>query len=608
MTGIGSRSAGTAQADNPGAPRTTAASDTPRPPRWRRPRLQLGHVVLILATLIVIYLAVVPVVTMVVASLRSTFLSGGSSNWSFTHYVGTFTSSGFGAIVSNSFIYAAATSIICTAIGFGLAWLVSRTNTPAKAFARAAALIPFIIPGILNTAAWALLLSPQTGPLNSVLRDVHLPAFNIYSLPGMIFVQSMHVVPIAFLMGVAAFTSMDGSLEAAALSSGASPFNVLRRITLPLIRPALLSAALLMFIQTISSFEVPELIGVPAHEFVFVSKIFDALQGFPTDYGTASVIGVFVLVIATLGLWLSRRLTRRASSQTITGKGFRPTLMDLGRWRWVGLAAFLLYFFVAVVLPIAMLVWSSLLPGYEPPSLKALGDLTLNNYHAIWSTPSLIRSVRNSLVAAFSSGIIVVALAAVVAYITVKTKLRGRGILEAVATVPIAVPSVVLGIGILYWYLVAPLPFKLYGTLLILIVAFVTMSLPYALRYLSPGIAQIGDELEEAATANGASWPQTFWRIFVPLLAPSLLAAFLYTVIIAFREITAAIFLYSQGSEVVSITVYDLWSNGNYSVVSALGVLMILFLVIIVMLLQWMGRRVGIGGRFEGLQPDGSRK
>jgi iron(III) transport system permease protein len=559
--------------------------------------LEPRYLILLPAALVVAYLALVPVGAMLVASFQSSFLGTGPSHWTASHYAETFTSPGFGQLVANSFAYAAATAVISTCIGFGLAWLVSRTNTPAKSFARAAAIVPLIIPGILNTVAWALLFAPNTGPLNSLLRDLHLPTFNIYSLPGMVFVQAMHVTPIAFLMGVAAFTSMDASMEEAALSSGASPWCVFRKITLRLVRPAILSAALLMFIQTISTFEVPELIGVPGHKFVFVSKIYNALQTFPPDYGTVGVIGVFVLCIAVGGLWLSRRLSRGSVTATITGKGFRPSVTDLGRWRPAGLAAFILFFLVAVVLPLAILLWSSLLPGYEPPSAKALHDITLANFRQIWTAPSLLRSVRNSVLTAVVSGIVVTALSAVVAYIVVKTRIRGRHLLDGLATMPIAVPSIIMGVGILYWYLVAPLPFHLYGTLIILIVAFVTISLPYGLRYLAPGMAQIKDELEEAATASGASWLQSFRRVFVPLLMPSLLAAFLYTMIVAFREISAAIFLYTQGSEVMSVTVYDLWSNGDYPVVAALGVLIVAFLAVVAGLVQRFGGRLGIGSR-----------
>jgi iron(III) transport system permease protein len=562
--------------------------------RVRKRRFEPRYVILAVAAVIVAYLAIVPVGTMLVASFESTFLGTGPTTWTFQHYVDTFTATGFGALVANSFEYAVATALLAVAIGFGLAWLVTRTNTPAKGFARVAALVPLIIPGILNTVAWALLFSPQTGPLNGALRAVHLPVFDIFSLLGMIFVQTTHMTPVAYLMGVSAFSSMDASLEEAALSSGARPLRVLRTITLRLIRPAILSAGLLMFVQTISTFEVPQLLGVPNHVFVFVSRMYEAIQSFPSDYGTVAVIGVFVLVLATIGLIVSQRLTRRSPTQTVTGKGFRPRVTDLGRWRWAGFAAFALFFIVTVVLPLAMLLWSSLLPTYSPPSLQALRTVSLRNYGTLFSSPALLGAVRNTAITALSAGLIVTVLTAVVAYLTVKTRIRGRMLLDGLATVPIAVPSIVLGVGVLYWYLVAPLPFHLYGTLTILVIAFVTIGLPYGMRYLGPGIAQISDELEEAATASGAGFVRAFGKIYLPLLMPSLLAAFLYTTIVAFREISAAIFLYSQNTDVMSVEIYNLWSSGDYPVVAALGILMVLLLCVVVGVVRLIGRRFGV--------------
>jgi iron(III) transport system permease protein len=563
---------------------------------WRQ-LINVRYLTMAVAAVVVAYLALVPVCTMVYASLQSNFLGVGPSSWTLSNFARTFTTAGFGTLVANSFIYAAATSAVCIVVGFGLAWLVVRTNAPFKGFARAAALVPLIIPGVLNTIAWSLLLSPQQGPLNHVLQSVGLPVFNIYSLQGMVFVQSMHVVPVAYLMGTAAFSSMDMSMEEAALSSGASPVRTFFSITLRMVRPAILSAALLMFIQTISNFEVPQLIGVPGHIFVFVSQIYAALQQFPADYGTVGVIGVFVLVIAVAGLYLSRRVSKGAGIQTITGKAFKAQVQDLGKWRWLGFACFVVFFVVAVALPLAMLLWSSLLPGYESPSLHALHDFTLSNYSSIFSQPALVQSVKNSLVVSVSTGLIVTVLSAVVAYVTVKTKIIGRGLLDGLATVPIAVPSVVMGVGILYFYLVAPLPVHLYGTIAIMVIAFVTITMPYAMRYIVPGLAAIKDELEEAATSSGASWFQGFWRIFVPLLVPSLLAAFLYSMIVSFREISAAIFLYSTGTEVVSVQIYDLFRNGDYPVVAALGVMMVIFLMILVVLVQFVSRAVGIKQR-----------
>jgi iron(III) transport system permease protein len=577
------------------APETTPSTPpAPAPKRRRRWRVELRYLILAVAAVIVAYLALVPVGTMVVASLQSTFLGIGPATWTFAHYVQTFTSDGFGQLVGNSFGYAIATAVLAIIIGFGLAWLVTRTNTPAKGFARVAALVPLIIPGILNTVAWALLFSPQTGPLNGLLHDLHLPVFNIYSLLGMIFVQTTHMTPVAYLMGVAAFTSMDSSLEEAALGSGAAPLRVFRTITLRLIRPAILSAGLLMFIQTISTFEVPQLLGVPNHTFVFVSRMYEAIQSFPADYGTVAVIGVFVLVLAAIGLGVSQWVVRRSPTQTVTGKGFRPKITDLGRWRWLAFAAFVLFFVVTVVLPLVMLIWSSLLPSYRPPSWAALRTVSFHNYGTLFSSPTLLDAVRNTAITALSAGVIVTVLTAVVAYLTTKTKIKGRFLLDGLATVPIAVPSIVLGVGVLYWYLVAPLPFHLYGTLTILVIAFVTIGLPYGMRYLGPGLAQISDELEEAASASGAGWFHAFRKIYVPLLMPSLLAAFLYTTIVAFREISAAIFLYSQNTDVMSVEIYNLWSSGDYPVVAALGILMVLLLTAVVGLVRLVGGRVGL--------------
>jgi iron(III) transport system permease protein len=575
----------------PARPAGAAARARQQVRRLAEPR----YLTLIVASLAVAYLALVPVGTMVVASFRSAFLATGPATWTVSHYASELGSGQFWRLVANSFGYAGCTAVAATVIGFGLAWLVGRTNTPAKGFAQVAALVPLIVPGILNTVAWALLLAPQTGPLNGLLRGIGLPAFNIYSLPGMIFVQTLHVTPVAFLMGVAAFRGMDASFEEAALSCGIAPRRVLTAITLRLVRPAIASAALLMFVQTISTFEVPQLLGVPGHTFVFVSEIYNALQTFPADYGQVGVIGVFVLVIAAAGLALSRRVMR-GSAGTITGKGFRPTVTDLGRWRWLGLAAFAVFFLISVVLPVAMLVWSSLLPGYLPPSAAALRQVSLANYGQILHTASLLTSVRNSVITAVASAAVVTLLSAIVAYITCKTRLRGRSLLDGLATVPIAVPSVIMGVGILYWYLVAPLPVHLYGTLGILIVAFVTIAMPYGMRYLTPGMAQIRDELEEAATTSGASWGHAFRRVYLPLLAPSLLAAFLYAMIVAFREISAAIFLYSQNTQVVSVSIYQLWSNGDYPVVAALGVLMVAVLAAAVAVIRAAGGRIGITG------------
>ncbi len=548
------------------------------------------------ASLILAYLAVVPVATMLYASFHTGFL-GTDAAWSVQNYVRAFSNAGFYRLLGNTLLYGGGVAVLTIALGFGLAFLYARTDAPFKKLGIATALVPLILPGILNTVSWLFLASPRIGILNAMTEAAfHFRPFNVYSLPGMIFVQAMHVAPTAFITAVAAFSSMDPSMEEAAISSGASGVTAFRRVTLGLARPAIVAASLLIFIQTISSFEVPQLIGVPANVSVFTTQIYGALQAFPPDYGGAAAMGGIVLVIAAFGVTFANRLNRAGRHATVGGKAFRPRKIELGAMRPVAGAAILAFFLIAVALPLAILVYVSFLPGFETPSLAALKHFTSANYVTMWNYPLIRESLRNSIVVSLVSGALITTLTAIVAYVTLKSRVRFAWLLDVLVSLPIAVPSILMGVGILFWYLVAPIPVHLYGTLAILVVGFTTIGIPYGMRYASSGISQIRDELEEAAAISGADWPTRFRRIYVPLLMPSLLAGFLTTVIIAFREISAAIFLYSQGSEVVSIAIFDLWSNGQYPAIAALGCVLVVFLLGLVALIQRLGGRIGLGG------------
>lgn len=547
------------------------------------------------ASLILVYLAVVPVATMLYASFQSGFL-GANAHWSLANYTQALGSVRFYRLLGNTLVYGAGVALLASVLGFGLAFLYARTDAPFRRLGMATALVPLILPGILNTVAWLFLASPRIGLLNAMTEAfAHLRPFNVYSLPGMIFVQAMHLAPTAFIMGVATFTSMDPSMEEAAVASGASSFTAFRRVTLALARPAVVAAGLLIFIQSIASFEVPQLIGVPANVSVFTTQIYGALQAFPPDYGGAAAMGGIVLVLAGAGVAFANRLNSAGRHATITGKAFRPRRIELRASRPLAGAAILAIFAIAVALPLAVVAWASFLPGFEAPSIAALHHLTGANYIQMWGYPLIRQSLLNSAITSLSAGAIVTVLTAIVAYVTLKSRVRGAWLLDVLVSLPIAVPSILMGVGILFWYLVAPLPFHLYGSLALLIVGFVTIGIPYGMRYASSGLAQIRDELEEAAAASGADWTTRFVRIYVPLLMPSLLAGFLTTVIIAFREISAAIFLYSQGTEVVSIAIFDLWSNGAYPAIAALGCVLVAFLLGLVTIVQRLGGRLGIG-------------
>jgi len=553
-----------------------------------RQRLNEQNVIFVIITVVIAYLVLVPVGTLVVASLRSNFLGFGPSSWTLHNYSSTLGASSFPSLIGTSLEYSALVTLFATVIGMALAWLYVRTNTPAKWFALLASLVPLIIPGLIDAAAWVLMLS-QNGPVNNVLHAVGLPRIQVYSMTGMVLVQTLHTIPLAFLMGMSMMGSMDRSLEEAAAASGAAPHRTLRSIVFPLLRPGVLGAALLIFVLTISSFEVPQLIGVPAHEWVITTEIYNATSQYPVKYGTVAVLGMVVLVIALLGLYLSRRLGGMTGRETVTGKGFRPTTIDLGRWRWASLVLVVLFGLASLVLPVLALIWSSLLPVYQNPSGAALHELTLSNYTAIFNTPTTLNAAENTVIISVLTGAITTLICVVAAYLLVKTKLRGRRVLEFLATAPVALPSVIIGVSLLYWYLAAPLPVHLYGSVTILVIAFVTGALPFGLRFIEPAFSQISTELEEAAANSGATRFQVFTRIYLPLLRPALTAAFLYCFIIAFKELTSALFLYSAKSNVLAVSMYSMWLDGSYTTVCAIGVLMIAVLVIAVILVRKLG-------------------
>jgi iron(III) transport system permease protein len=406
----------------------------------------------------------------------------------------------------------------------------------------------------------------------------------------MVLVQSLHTIPLSFLMGMSTIGSMDRALEEAAAASGARPARVFRSVVLPIMRPSLLGSALLVFVLTISSFEVPQLIGVPAHRWVLTTQMFNATTQFPAKYGTVSALGMVVLAIALLGLYLSRRLGGTGVA-TVTGKGYRAATVDLGKWRWAGFAFVALFGLLGVVLPVATLVWSSLLPVYENPSGSALRKVSLDNYRKMFDTPNIVHASENTLLVAVLTGLITTALCVVIGYIIAKSKVRGRRILEMLTTAPIALPSVILGVSLLYWYESGWMPLHIYGTIALLVIAFVTGALPFSLRFLEPAFAQISVELEEAAANSGARPMQIFLRIYLPLLRPAVTASFLYCFVIAVKELTSALFLYSAHSQVLSVSMYSSWLDGNYTVVCAIGVVMLAVLALAVGIVRLLAGR-----------------
>jgi len=453
-----------------------------------------------------------------------------------------------------------------------------------------------VIPGILFTVSWIMLASPKIGLLNLALQrlfDTDAVFVNIYSMSGMIWVDGLHYSPMAFLLMTAAFRSMDPSLEEQAAMSGASLFQTARRITLGLAWPAALASLLILFVRSIESFEVPALLGLPVGIHVYTSAIYQAIHEYPSQIGLASAYAVTLLLLTSLGVYVQSRLAASGSRySTVTGKGFRPRTIDLGSWRYLTAAIFIAYFAIIVLLPFLVLLWSSLQRFYSVPSWAALARVSLDSYRAVLDNPQFGETVRNSVVLAVGSAGAVMLLSAVISWIVVRTRVRGRWLLDNIASLPLVFPGLVLGLAIMVCYLTVDI--GIYGTLWIMFIAYVTRFLPYGMRYNSTSMLQIHKELEESAAMSGASWSMTFRRIVLPLLQPGLLAGFIYVMIVSIRELASSILLYSPGTEVVSIMIWELWQNGQYVELSALGVMLIIALFCLVMLAQLLSRRFGI--------------
>ena len=536
------------------------------------------------------YLAVVPLVYL----LHDTFT--GPAGFTLGAFTRAYTAnSQAGQMMLNSVEFAVGSGALALCLGTLLAYVQVRTDAPLKGLFFAASLVPLIIPGILYAAAWIFLADPRIGLINVLLFRPVLGhgLFNTFSMWGMIWVQGLHLAPIAFLLMGAAFRGMDPALEEAALMAGAPRRVLLRRITMPLVRPAIVSAVLLMFVQSLESFEVPGLLGLQNGIYVFTSRIYFVLRQFPIDYGAAGAYALGLLAFAAAGVAASGWLGRNARSyQTVTGKAFRPRPMELGRARPLVGALVVLFFAVAVVLPVAVLVYASLLRFYSAPSLESLKTMSLANYRALLHMPLATTALRNSVVLGAGAATVVMFLTAVASWVVVRTRAVGRGLLDLVAFTPLVVPGLVLGLALSFVYLRTSLP--IYGTLWILLIAYATRYLPYGMRYAGAAMAQTSGELEESAHVCGASWWQTFRRVLMPLASSGILAGWVYILVVSFRELSSSILLYSPGKEVLSILIWEQFENGQFTTLAAIGVCMVAILVVLVLVAYRLGARFGV--------------
>jgi iron(III) transport system permease protein len=544
---------------------------------------------------VLIYLAVLPLLMLMIGSFQAE-VAPREFVYTLKNYQAAYASEYTYSTFVNSLIFGSGSAALSFTLGTLLAWLAERTNTPLRGIFVPIAVVPLILPGVLESIAWIFLLSPKFGYLNVWLMNLfglQSPPFNVFSLPGMIWVHSVGQVPLAFLLMVAAFKSMDPSLEESAMMSGAATWQTFRRITLRLLMPTAASVLLILFVRTLESFETPALIGIPARIYVYTSEIYLAFNEYPPDYGRGGALAVGLLLLSAVGVWMYTRATKEGKKfQTVTGKAFRPRQFDLGAWRWAGFAFLMTYFLFVVLLPFLVLFWASFLPFFATPSWDALNKLSLDNYRYLSGFRPFWDAMKNSIILATLTATVAMVLTSLVAWIVYKSRLAGAWILDFLAFVPITIPGIVMGMALILLYVAFPIP--IYGTIWVLLIAYVTRYIPYGMRAASGSIMQIHSELEEAAAASGASWWETFKRVTLPLLRPGLVAGWIYICIVSFREFSTSVLLATGESRVLSILLFTMFEQGQVTVVAAIGVLMIATLLSIVAIFYKLTGKVGI--------------
>jgi iron(III) transport system permease protein len=491
---------------------------------------------------------------------------------------------------------------LAVALAFGIpaAWLAERTDFPAKTLLFTLMAVGLLIPGFAAAMGWLFLLHPRIGLVNQLLMSsFHLagPPLSISTIGGMGWVQGLNLAPLAFIMTAAVFRSMDPTLEEAAQMHGAAPFTVLRRITVRLAWPGILAAAIYIFMTAFAAFDVPAIIGWGNRIFTFTTYLYLLLN--PQDalprYGLGAALSTVAMAIAALMSWWYGAMQRRSRRfAVVTGRAYRPKIVKLGRrraaaWCFVGV-----YFVLGKVLPIALLGWSSLLPFFQLPSARAFATISLTHYFSLpWGL--VLTGLWNTSILAVLTPSLALVLSLAFSWIVLRSKFPGRAGFDFIAFLPHAVPSIVFGVGALLLTLfVIQRALPIYGTVWILLIVFTIARLSYATRMTNSGLIQIHPELEESALMSGGTAWDAFARISVPLLAPTLLYAWLWIALLIFRELTLAVILSTADNLTFPVVVWSLWLGGGLGQASALAVVMLLMMTPMIVVYWLLARRQGL--------------
>ncbi|MGL6342494.1 MAG: ABC transporter permease [Waterburya sp.] len=505
--------------------------------------------------------------------VRNSFLPEGSASLSLVNYQTIFTNSRFQIAIKNSLILAGGSSCLSLILGTTTAWLVSRTDIPWKNLLRSFLSLSIAMPPFLGAIAWILLIAPNSGWLNKIYESVTGSAtgiFNVYSMWGAIFVIGLSTIPYVFLLTSSALDVVNSELEAAASILGANKWKMTSLITLPLVAPAILAGGILAFLEAIALFGSPELLLIPARKFVITTEIWQLFQ-YPPQLELACAFSLCLVLVTAILVGIQQALVNRQNYAVITGKVGRKRLLKLGRRRYLALVFCLLVCSLSLFLPLFILLRTALSKSWTRPF--GFDNLTGEWFVDILTDSSTSLAIKNSFVYSAIAATIAMTISLIIAYIVNRKLVRWHQVLSFLPMLPIAIPGIVIAVGIFATYTKPPL--VLYGTSAIIILAFITRFLPVAFSNANTAVININPELELAARNLGANSTKTVQKIVFPLVKRGFFSGWILVFILSIRELSCAILLFTINTQIISTTLFELVSEGSYERLSALAIIML---------------------------------
>jgi len=518
---------------------------------------------------------------------------------SFDNYIKIFTDPSILRSMTNSLIVVVPSTIIATILAVILAWIVARTNLPGKGIWQSLLVIPYLIPPFIGAISWTYLLGP-VGYINKWIMEIFNltePLFDIYSIGGMIFVMSIYGFAIPYIVILPAMKNINASIEESARISGATTFRTLIDITIPVLAPAIIGGALLLFMYEMADFGLPAVLGAPDQINLMTTQIYYTILSpdMPNHLEIAGAQSMLLVLIGLVGLWIHSKYTKSSKFVVVSGKSPSAELTKLGKWKWVAFGFVFIVVLLTVVAPILAILATSLTRVYGLPLDGS--NITFNNFLKIFELDYTQRSIWNSFTLSVIAGVVVSFTGLMVAYMTIKGKARGTKVMNALIALPYAVPGTIVALAMILSFS-RPIPiveWQLYGSYMILLIAYLARFMNLGVQTLSGAISQIDSSLEEASRISGASKTRAFWDIVFPLLRPSLYSAFFLVMMPALGEISLSSLLWSVGNETIGVSVFSAQMEGKVTLTAALAIILLLFTMLINQIVRIVSRgKVGI--------------